>query len=74
MSHAYVSNLMHCIFSTKERVPLIDLDLESRLWPYLGGIATQNEMKALASEAPLTTFILCCRYLQRWRYQKPCNC
>jgi REP element-mobilizing transposase RayT len=39
---------MHCIFSTKERVPLIDLDLESRLWPYLGGIARQNEMKALA--------------------------
>jgi len=48
MSHAYVSNLMHCIFSTKERVPLIDMDLEARLWPYLGGIARVNEMKALA--------------------------
>ena len=48
MSHAYVSNLMHCTFSTKDRVPLIDSDLESRLWPYLGGIARENRMKALA--------------------------
>lgn len=48
MSHAYVSNLMHCTFSTKGRQPLIDSDLESRLWPYVGGIAKQNKMKALA--------------------------
>jgi putative transposase len=48
MSHAYVSNLMHCIFSTKERMPSIDPDLESRLWPYLGGIARENRMTALA--------------------------
>jgi putative transposase len=48
MSHSYVSNLMHCIFSTKNRYPFIDSELESRLWPYLGGIAKQNRMKALA--------------------------
>ena len=48
MSHAYVSNLMHCIFSTKERIPFIDADLESRLWPYLGGVARENRMKTLA--------------------------
>ena len=48
MSHAYVSNLMHCIFSTKDRVPVIDPDLEARLWPYVGGIARENRMKALA--------------------------
>jgi putative transposase len=48
MSHAYVSNLMHCTFSTKDRYPLIDSELESRLWPYLGGIARENRMKALA--------------------------
>jgi hypothetical protein len=38
MSHSYVSNLMHCTFSTKNRYPFIDADTESRLWPYLGGI------------------------------------
>src|SRR5687767_12604463 len=48
MSHSYVSNLMHYVFSTKERFPFIDRELESRLWPYLGGIARENAMKALA--------------------------
>lgn len=48
MSHAYVSNLMHCTFSTKERYPFINPELESRLWPYLGGIARDNRTKALA--------------------------
>jgi len=48
MPHSYVSNLMHCVFSTKERMPLIDADLELRLWPYIGGIARENRMRALA--------------------------
>ena len=30
MPHSYVSNLMHCIFSTKERFPFIDATLEPR--------------------------------------------
>ena len=48
MAHSYVSNLMHCVFSTKERLTLITPELESRLWPYLGGIARENKMKAIA--------------------------
>jgi putative transposase len=48
MSHSYVSNLMHCTFSTKERYPWIEAELESRLWPYIGGIARKNRMKALS--------------------------
>ena len=35
------------MFSTKERRPLIPPELQERLWPYLGGIARQNEMKAI---------------------------
>jgi hypothetical protein len=49
MAHSYVSNLMRYIFSTKERFPFIDQELESRLWPYMGGIARENGMKALAN-------------------------
>lgn len=45
--HSFVSCLMHVVFSTKERRPLITPDLEKRLWPYLGGIARDNQMKAL---------------------------
>ena len=48
MPHSHVSNLMHCTFSTKERFPLIVPGLETQLWPYIGGIARQNGMKALA--------------------------
>jgi hypothetical protein len=46
--HSLTSCLVHCVFSTKERRKLITPDLEQRLWPYLGGIARENRMKALA--------------------------
>jgi len=48
MSHTYTSQLLHCVFSTKERSRLITPDLQQRLWPYMGGIARDNKMKALA--------------------------
>ena len=48
MPHSYTSILMHCTFSTKERYPWIDTELEQSLWPYIGGIARENRMKALA--------------------------
>jgi putative transposase len=38
---------MHCVFATKERRPLIGPGLQERLWPYLGGIARENKMRAL---------------------------
>lgn len=44
---SYVSSYFHCVFSTKERRPLITAALRERLWPFLGGIARQNKMKAL---------------------------
>ena len=46
--HSFVNCLMHCVFATKERRPLIEPELQERLWPYLGGIARENRMKALA--------------------------
>ena len=48
MSHSFTCNLMHCTFSTKDRYLWISEDLEVRLWPYIGGIARENRMKALA--------------------------
>ena len=39
---------MHCVFSVKERRPLLTPEIRERLWPYLGGIARENGMKALA--------------------------
>ena len=48
MAHTYTSCLVHYVFSTKDRRNLLSEDLRKRLWPYLGGIARQNDMKALA--------------------------
>jgi hypothetical protein len=48
MSHlSYVSSYFHCVFSTKERRPLITPPLRERLWPFAGGFARQNGMKAI---------------------------
>src|SRR5271165_3149742 len=46
-SMSYVSSYFHCIFSTKERRPFSTPPLRERLWPFLGGIARQNKMKAI---------------------------
>ena len=45
--HSFVSCLMHVVFSTKERRPWMTSEIQERLWPYLGGIARENKMKAL---------------------------
>lgn len=39
---------MHCVFSTKERQPLIPELMKRKLWAYIGGIARTNKFKALA--------------------------
>ena len=44
---SYISSWLHCVFSTKERRPLITPPLQERLWPFMGGIARQNRMKAI---------------------------
>jgi putative transposase len=46
--HSFTSILVHCVWSTKHREPVLNSDLRDRLWPYLGGIARANKMKALA--------------------------
>jgi len=48
MSHSFISCYMHCVFSTKGRLALITPEIEPRLWSYIGGIARENGMKAVA--------------------------
>ena len=48
VGHSYSSCLMHIVFSTKERRRAITSGLRERLWAYIGGIARENGMKALA--------------------------
>jgi REP element-mobilizing transposase RayT len=48
MSHSHTSILIHAVFATKDRCPMIPSDLLPRLWAFSGGIAKQNGMIALA--------------------------
>ena len=48
MSHSYICCLIHVIFSTANRLPLIGNDVQPRLHAYIGGIARKNEMAAPA--------------------------
>src|SRR5258706_15313631 len=41
MPHSYSNLLTHIVYSTKNRRPLIDPELELRLFPYFGGIVRQ---------------------------------
>ena len=47
-AHTYCSSLFHCVFFTKERRRIIAPEIQERLWAYIGGIAREHEMKALA--------------------------
>jgi len=46
--HSFISVHVHCVWSTKNRDPSLHSKLRERLWPYLGGIARENKIKALA--------------------------
>jgi putative transposase len=48
MSHAYVANFAHCVFSTKDRQDSIPIELQPRLWAYLIGIAKNLQIAIIA--------------------------
>ena len=48
MPQSLVNQLLHCVFSTKERRKWISPEVTSRLYPYFGGIARKNKMKLIA--------------------------
>ena len=47
MSHTYAHNLMHCVFSTKGRVPLIR-DPKT-LWRYTAGLAYRKRVHVISA-------------------------
>jgi REP element-mobilizing transposase RayT len=48
MSHSHVCCLVHLVFATAERRPVIRDEIKERLHSYLGGIARENGISALA--------------------------
>ena len=47
MANTYLSLYAHVVFSTKHRQPIITDDIRDRLWAYMGGIARDNNVKAI---------------------------
>jgi REP element-mobilizing transposase RayT len=47
MANTFTSLHYHVIFSTKNREPWIRPEIETRVWSYLGGIARENDLKAI---------------------------
>lgn len=48
MGHLYCTNLVHCVFSTKDRAPLIPAESQQDLWAYFAGIAKRHHIPLLA--------------------------
>jgi len=49
MAHTYSQNLIHCVFSTKERQPLILPERQEQLWAYLFGISKNERLNLIAA-------------------------
>ena len=49
MSHTYVQNHLHVVFSTKERAKLIGKRDQPRLWSYMAGIARNHDFLVIAN-------------------------
>jgi len=48
MSHSFVKNHMHVVFSTKERQKIIHKDIQPELWSYMAGICKNQGMAPIA--------------------------
>jgi putative transposase len=44
---SFVSCLVHCVFTTKQREPWLTPEIRARLWTYLAGIAHEHQMRAI---------------------------
>jgi len=49
MSHTYANNIVHCVFSTKDRRPLIPAARTDELYTYMGGIARGEGFSLVAA-------------------------
>ncbi len=44
MSHSYAQNIIHLVFSTKERRKLISAEFQPALWAYVARVCKKNEI------------------------------
>jgi putative transposase len=42
MAHTYVQNIVHVVFSTKQRLKLIPREFQPRMWAYVAGVCNRH--------------------------------
>lgn len=52
MAHTYTNLLIHALFSTKDRRPLLDTRIKTDLFSYMGGIISQLKGKPVLINGP----------------------
>jgi putative transposase len=52
MPHSFVSLLVHVVFSTKNRLPVLSPELAGQVFPYMGGIVRQRKGIPLIINGP----------------------
>ena len=74
MSHSHTCCLVHVVFATAERRPMIREDIQEVLHRYLGGIARENGIPALAIGGAADHVHLLLSLPRTVSVAKPSNC
>jgi len=48
MPHTYVQNIVHLVFSTKQRLKLIPHEFQPRMWAYVAGVCKHHAIRVHA--------------------------
>ncbi len=69
MTHAHKAHFFHLIWSTKNRTKWIDVDIQSQLYPYMGGIV-RNHKGSLLEIGGMQDHVhlFCLRNLDKYSY------
>jgi REP element-mobilizing transposase RayT len=57
MSHTYAQNVIHVVFSTKDRRKVISAEFQPKMWAYAAGICKTSEFLFTPWVGRRTTFI-----------------
>jgi putative transposase len=72
MSRTFTNLLTHIIFSTKDRMPVIQEQLRPELYAYLGGLTRELKGRSYGINGTAITFIYLSAYLRRLLYRTLC--
>jgi len=63
VSHSFVKNHIHLVFSTKDRTANIAKTIQPEMWSYMAGICRNQGMAAIAINGwkTMRTFCFTCR-------------